>query len=223
MNRWRPHRQRRRRHGRGFSLIEAIVALAVTALTLSLLTGATWGLRLAFVAQDELRDGPVETLILRRALQRWTTAISTDTVAGEALILGRSDQLRMVIVPSVQSGRRAYLAALTISESRGRVRLDAARQMGEISPAAVIDSPDSTRLMESAVPLSLSYLVREEFRPQNIWVDDLLPEHGLPIAIAVERNGVRIVTAPLHLDRSAGCVMALGARGLLLEACGVRP
>ncbi|MEM9268599.1 MAG: prepilin-type N-terminal cleavage/methylation domain-containing protein, partial [Pseudomonadota bacterium] len=109
----RPLRQRRRRHGRGFSLIEAIVALAVTALTLSLLTGATWGLRLAFVAQDELRDGPVETLILRRALQRWTTAISTDTVAGEALILGRSDQLRMVIVPSVQSGRRAYLAALT--------------------------------------------------------------------------------------------------------------
>ncbi|MEJ8561271.1 hypothetical protein QTO30_08575 [Yoonia sp. GPGPB17] len=67
---------RRRGTSTGFVLAEALVALTVAAMTIALLTSATWGLNAAAERRAAAtQTSAVDWLAARRALGNWAAAV----------------------------------------------------------------------------------------------------------------------------------------------------
>lgn len=209
-------RPSRRRGARGFALAEALVALAVAAMTLSLLTAATWGLRQASERRAALEiSGAADWLTARRALGAWAAGLNAETAQGaEGRILGTATQLRLVV-----DDAPPHTAELRVEDrGEGRFALIALRHMGQRDARLAVGDALQTVLVETDEPIRLQYLTRGEGGL------DWRYETGvdLPNAVAVEVGDARRLTAAIHPTRGAACLAAFGLQGLEEPRCALR-
>lgn len=205
----RKWRTRRHVHGRGFALAEALVALSVAAMTMVLLTGATWGLSHATRTPPPKAQAPAfDTLIARRLVHAWIGAINVrDGQRLDAALWGQANEIR-VHVSSEDLGR--FVGTLRIErDADGRSRLWAFRDEGMGDVRRVAGNGRRSLVLESTAPLRFSYMLartRSGDTWSYLWEDDM----PLPLAIALEIGSERIVIAPLPASRSPDCVVKLG-------------
>ncbi|KIT15862.1 hypothetical protein [Jannaschia aquimarina] len=209
---------RRRGPARGFALAEALVALAVAAMTLALLTGATWGLRQAAERRDLAQQtGPADWLATRRAVSAWAAGLSTSGAQGaQGRLIGTATTARMV----VEGGSR-YVAELRV-ERRGAdaFALVAARYPGRRDVRVVPEAGQVSELVRSSRPIRLLYLHDRPGNPDPVWVYETGDD--LPAAIAVEVGDTRRLTAAIHPTVSGECLAAGGLAALEDTTCGLR-
>lgn len=215
---------RRPRGTRGFVMAEALVALAIAALTLAMLTSATWGLRLATEARvAQAQTGPADWLAARRALQGWAaglTALGAD--AAEARFSGTATTARMIVDPAVSGLTVPYAAELRVEKSgETTFVLIAARHLDVRDARVTSDTPQETELVRSDEPIRLLYLLPREGVEGMVWRYET-GSTGLPAAIAVEVGEKRMLTARVFANRSAACLAGLGATGLEDDICELR-
>lgn len=215
---------RRRARARGVVMVEALVSLAVAALTLALLTGATWGLRQTQTQADPLQQEAADWLTARRVLQAWAASATTDGERQTAVrFSGGPAQLRLIIDDGTSLDSRPMLYSLDIIRDDALHILRVARFTDvrdvRLAPA---DARYST-LIVSDQPLTLAYQIAEPSGlPGSVWTDEPTPDQGLPSAIAVARGGERMIVAPVLSMRSAACVSRLGLAGLEEVDCLLR-
>ncbi len=216
MRRW----QRRARKSAGFSLVEVLVALAVTALTLSLLIAATWGLRLAMPARETLRNQPTDYLTTRRALQAWTSTIST---AGDATLSAEFQRLKMIVGPLAdETTVRPYLAAFEIRQDGDAYVLTALRNRNQRGILQQLEGGERSELLRTTEPLNFTYLVDAAGFALPEWVSELPQGSPLPRAIGLEVGGDRLMVGPLVTTTSASCVARNGLASLENRSCRLR-
>lgn len=216
--------RRRGQRSKGFVLAEALVALAIAALTLALLTSATWGLRIAADARAAAaQTGAADWLAARRALQGWAsglTALGAETA--EARLVGTDSTARMVVEPAVSGLALPYVAELRVeTRGEGSFVLIAARHLDQRDARVSTDTPQETELVRSDSPIRLLYLLPREGVEGMVWRYETTGS-GLPAAIAVEVGDRRVLTARVFANRSAACVTALGVAGLEDIECQLR-
>lgn len=220
---------RRRPRARGFVLAEALVALAIAALTLALLTSATWGLRLAAETRaTSAQTGADDWLAARRALQGWASGLTAGGAdLTEAHFVGTATTARMVVEPAVSGLALPYVAELRIeatadAEGAAGFVLIVARHLDARDARVSTDAPQETRLVRSDRPMRLLYLLpREEGTLGLVWRYET-DATGLPAAIAVEVGDRRVLTARVFANRSAACLTTLGLTGLEESQCELR-
>lgn len=211
--------RRRRAGARGFALAEALVALAVAAMTLSLLTGATWGLKQAADRRAAAaQTGPADWMAARRALSAWAAGL---TAPGEAAapgrIVGSATGLRLV----VDGGGRPYVAALRV-ERRGDAihALVAERHDGLRDARLPSDAPRRTELVVTDRPMRLLYLIPRAGTRGLTWAYET--GDALPAAIALEVDDMRRLTAAIHPTVGAACLGRGGLAALEDGRCDLR-
>lgn len=221
--RWR-WKTRRRHADRGIALAEALVSLTVAAMTLVLLTGATWGLQQAAARPDTLQQDATDWLTARRVLQSWTASATTAGIDGiEGRFSGSPTRMQLILDDGSGSNGRPMMVRLDITESDGRFALVAARQIGVRDLRLASDVQRESTVIVSEAPLRLIYQVeRGGGQPGRIWTYEPRHDQGLPAAVAIEQGGDRIVTAQLPANRSAICVSQLGEGGLGDRDCLLR-
>ena len=135
---------RKHRRVAGIALAEALVSLTIAAMTLALLTSATWGLRQTAAPSDSLQNEATDWLTARRALQSWTAAATlTGLDAGEGRFSGTPVQSRdsapmMVGLDVVEQDGQFALTASRYFNIRD-IRL--ASQVTRQSTVVVTDTP----------------------------------------------------------------------------------
>lgn len=208
----------------GFVLAEALVSLTIAALTLALLTGATWGLRQTQVQSGPLQQEATDWLTARRILQAWAASATTDGLRQSATrFSGTPAQMRLIVDDGTSLEGRSMLFMLDIVRDGDLHVLTAARSVDirdvRLTPSEMQDS----RLIVSDQTLSLVYQVRDaNGLPDMVWTYAPTPEQGLPAAIAVERGADRMIIARVPATRSAACVTRLGLAGLEERDCLLR-
>jgi hypothetical protein len=209
-------------------MAEALVALAIAALTLALLTSASWGLRIASDARMAATDtGAADWLAARRALQGWASGLTAlGAEASEARIVGTGSTARIVVEPAVSGLALPYVAELRV-ETRVNALGDtefllvAARHLDARDARVSADAPQESELVRSARPIRLLYLLPREGVEGMVWRYET-GSTALPAAIAVEVGDQRILTARVFANRSAACLAAFGLSGLEEEQCELR-
>lgn len=217
---------RRRTRSSGFVLAEALVALAVAAMTLALLTGASWGLRQTTARQDAIAEtGAADWLTARRALAGWAAGVTAVGKTGtDARFIGTATTARMIVDNGPGDGL-PFVAELRIAPvAEAGFALIAARHLGQNDARTTSDQPQQTVVLRSAEPIRLLYLLPREgtgtgfgWRYETGSGDD-----GLPAAIAIERGDQRMLTTRIFPTVSAGCLAALGPAGLEDDQCTLR-
>lgn len=222
MKGWR--RPRRNPVQRGFALAEALVALSVAAVTLALLTSATWGLRQTTLRNEVVQQDATDWLTARRVLQAWAASATT---AGynrvEGRFAGTPVRMNLIVDDGTSREARPMMVSLEITEENGLHRLSAARyyDVRDIRLAAEI-ARQSTVII-SDTPLRLVYLVlRGDGLPGQVWTYEPRPEQGLPTAVAIEQGADRMIVAQMPATRSALCISRLGETGLGDRDCRLR-
>lgn len=216
--------KRRHPRARGFVMAEALVALAIAALTLALLTSASWGLRIASDARAAAAEtGAADWLAARRALQGWASGLTAlGAEAAEARFVGTDSTARMVVEPAVSGLALPYAAELRVeARGEGSFVLIAARHLDVRDARVSTDTPQETELVRSDRPIRLLYLLPREGVEGLVWRYET-GSTGLPAAIAVEVGDRRVLTARVFANRSAACVAAFGVSGLEEEQCELR-
>lgn len=218
----RPLRARRR--ARGIALAEALVALAIAAMTLLLLTSAGWGLKHVSDsrAAAEATDA-ADWLAARRVLQGWASGLTAArSERAGTRIIGTSTTARMVL-SSVAAGLPVEaVAELRIVQEAERYVLVAARYPNDRDVRTATGGARETRLLTSDGPMRFSYLFRGgSGQGRSAWRYETHPQ-DLPRAIAIEVENTRQVVAPIFPDRSAACVAAVGVGGLEEQRCALR-
>jgi hypothetical protein len=213
----------RRRHTKGFVMAEALVALAVAAMTLALLTSASWGLRIAADARAEAADtGAVDWLAARRALQGWAAGLTAPGArAAETRLVGTDSTARMVVEPAVSGLAQPYVAELRVEVHGDSFVLIAARHLDARDARVSTDAPQETEVVRSDRPIRLLYLLPREGVQGLVWRYETSGA-ALPAAIAVEVADRRVLTARVFANRSAACLAAFGVSGLEEQACELR-
>jgi hypothetical protein len=213
---------------RGFVLAEALVALAIAALTLALLTSATWGLRLAAESRAaSAQTGADDWLSARRALQGWASGLTAGGAdLTEAHFVGTATTARMVVEPAVSGLALPYVAELRVeaaadAEGAPSFALIVARHLDARDARVSTDAPQETRLIRSDRPIRLLYLLPREGVEGLVWRYET-DATGLPAAIAVEIGDRRMLTARVFANRSAACLTTLGLTGLEEGQCELR-
>ncbi len=215
--------QRRRRSARGFTIAEALVSLAIAALTLVLLTSATWGLKQ--LNETRAAEGPVaaDWLTARRALQAWAAAVSTD---GDDMVEGRfqgdAASVRLYVPPTSSGPSRPYVSELRVTNVDGLYTLSAHRDRTVTDTRQRGNAVQSTEILSTREPIRLMYLLRSRTGPGRSWFFATTPEDGLPYAIALEVNGDQLITAPIMTTVSATCAARNGLNALGDQICKVR-
>lgn len=196
---------RRRRHQRGFALTEALVSLAVAALTLSLLTAATWGLRQA--TRDPPAEGAdiVDTLRARRILQAWMSGAAGGPSGQPLAFAGQADRVRVVFAEA--DGPRR-LGELRVTGD-GQTQTLVARRVRGIGDVRydMEDGPESV-LLRAEETIRFAFLV--DRGGERAWVYDVDAESGLPLAVAIEVGRERIATSALPATLDPACISRLG-------------
>ena len=199
--------RRRGRQGRGFSLVEATVALTIGAMALALMAGAGWGLR-QLAPRDVPRAEARDWLVARRVLQDAGLAIADRTGYD-----GAGDRLR-VRVPAPGGGAPEVLE-VTLQEGEGAWRLDVAR-------GAEGAAPRRATVLEGRGDARLSYLIQGPLGQQPIWRDAAPVGTPPPLAIAFEAANTGRIVAPVPVSVDAGCVARAGRGGLEGRECDLR-
>ena len=216
--------RRRRPATRGFVLAEALVSLTVAALTLALLTSATWGLRQTAMQPDPLQQEAADWLTARRALQAWAGSATTDGPEGPSeRFTGSPVQMRLIVDDGTSRSTRPVMISLDIAQTDGRYQLTAARQFDVRDVRLGMDRARASTLIVSDQPLRLVYLVAaRRAGGERVWTYDPRPAQGLPAAIAVERAAERMIVAQMPATLSAVCVSRGGVGALRSSECELR-
>lgn len=206
------------------ALIEALVALAIAAMTLLLLTSATWGLRHAEDRRVAAQaTDATDWLAARRIVQRWGQGLtSARSERANLRLIGSATTVRLVLSAHTAEARSEAVGELRIVQDSGRYDLLAARHLSDRDARTATGETPLTPLLSSDAVLRFSYLYARNGRagPQT-WRYETDPE-DLPLAIAVEEDGTRRIIAPVLSERSAACVAAVGAAGLEEPRCVLR-
>ncbi len=217
---------RRRRHSSqtGFALAEALVALSVAAVTLALLTSATWGLRQTTLRVEVLQEDATDWLTARRVLQAWAASATT---AGYNRVEGRFAAspfaMRLIVDDGTSREARPMMVSLEVMQEEGLYRLSAARQYGVRDVRLAAEITQQSTVIVSDAPLRLVYLVaRSDDLPGQVWTYEPRPAQGLPVAVAVEQGDERMIVARVPVTRSAACISRLGESGLGDRDCRLR-
>lgn len=217
-------RARRRHSSKGFALAEALVSLAVAAMTIALLTASSWGLRQAMEIREASRQTrSVDWLTVRRALHSWSSGLTTvDRNSTASRFIGSATTARMVVEPVISGQNRPYVAELNVVNKDGAYQLIARRHMGLKDARIAAPKPQATLVLKSNDPLRLIYLMPRPGQATLVWRYEVGDNDGLPRAIGLEVGTERKLTAPVFVNRSAACLAALGPGGVEEEQCSVR-
>jgi len=215
----------RRRSGRtrGFAMIDALVALAIAALTLVLLTSASWGLKLASDRRAALETtASADWLLARRTLLGWAGDLSNDgPLANGAAMIGTATTLRMIVRD--RAAATPYVGEFRVEGTRETgYTLSAARHDGLRDARVAADAPRRSTLLTSAVPIRFVYLFPERNGAGSVWRYETGDGDVLPRAIAIEAGDQRQVTVPIFPTISQTCLSALGPGALEGNQCAVR-
>ena len=207
---------------KGFSLAEALVALAVASVTILLLSSASFGLRQAAdrAAQDGVRS--TDWLTARRALGAWTMALTAPPGSADAHFQGSATRARMVIPPFGEGSGGSHLAELEVVISDEGQSLIARRHPGSRDVRMVSEAPRVSHILTAPGAIRLVYLMDRRDAPGQVWRYDGTPGDDLPHAIGIELGTDRIVTAKVPVTRSAACVAREGIAGLEGRSCRIR-
>ncbi|MFQ6546522.1 type II secretion system protein J [Aestuariibius sp. 2305UL40-4] len=213
---------RRRRTARGFSLIEALVALSISAVTLSLMTGATWGLR---QMTDRARPAEISTaddwIAARRVFRDWASAAGGTSLRSAGYFGGDARELRVLVPP--RHDAPGFLGILTIrADGGGGWTLEARRARGASDIRFPAEEARSTRLLSGQGEARLSYLIPADFGGDARWRSEAQTGTGLPLAIALDVGGDRLLTARIPAERAPACIARLGRAGLEERECRLR-
>ena len=219
---------RRRRHTGGFVMAEALVALAIAAMTLVLLTSATWGLSMAMERRSTVEQNtPADWLAARRALMNWASGVTViDRQDITSRFQGTANSARMYVEPS-GAGRVVPF----FGEVQVKTHADDDFSLVMIRHSNVSDSGGAgdqilqTEVLRTNVPIRLQY--RLHIRGGDVagnWQYQTESEdyNGLPSAIAIEVGGDRMLTIPIFATISMPCLAELGRGGLESPQCEVR-
>ncbi|MEO0819781.1 MAG: prepilin-type N-terminal cleavage/methylation domain-containing protein [Pseudomonadota bacterium] len=214
---------RRRRAGeRGFSMVEAIVALTIAAMTLALLSGAAFSLRM-IAARSAAPEEAVELLSTRRVLRRWASATVLRGAGSTASFAGSATEIRLLFGPDLWTDAPAQLAMLRIERVGEEYRLAAYRRSGAASVWQDVEAAprEASELLRSAVPLRFSYEVANPEGPGTVWIT--AREAGPPPrAFALDIAGGRRVVAPIAQEMDPGCLAAFGVGEFQRDRCSVQ-
>lgn len=215
---------RRRSPQSGFALAEALVSLTIAAMTLALLTSATWGLRHTTQQPGVLQQEATDWLTARRVLQSWAASASlAERFAVEGRFSGSPTQMRMILDDGTSRDSRPMMVSLRITEEEGLFRLTASRQFDVRDVRLSNENAQESTMIVSDEPLRLVYRVGATFPArQGTWSYEPRAEQGLPFAIAVEQGAERMIVAPMPATISAICVARLGLAGLEDPDCKLR-
>ncbi|MEM6407168.1 MAG: hypothetical protein AAF700_01990 [Pseudomonadota bacterium] len=215
--------RRRGAGARGFAMIDALVALAVAALTLSLLTSASWGLKIASDRRASLQHtAAADWLLTRRTLLAWAGDVSNSgpDSAGASLI-GTASTLRMRV--RAQDGLGGFVGEFNVEGSADAgYTLSAARHDGLRDARLSADSPRRSVLLQTAEPIRMLYLFAQSDGTGTVWRYETGDGAALPIAVAIEVGDTRRVTVPVFATLSQTCLSSLGQGGLEDRLCAVR-
>ncbi|MEM7472985.1 MAG: hypothetical protein AAF340_16680 [Pseudomonadota bacterium] len=215
--------RRRTRPNRGFAMIDALVALAVAALTLSLLTSASWGLKIASDRRAALEGTAAsDWLLARRTLQNWAGDVSNaGPRAAGANMIGTAATLRMRV--RAQDGVGSFVGEFRVEgTSDTGYSLIAARHDGLTDARLSSDAPRRSPLLRSDTPIRLLYLFVQSDGTGTVWRYETGDGAALPLAVAIEVGDERRVTAPVFTTVSQTCLSTLGQGGLEDAQCDVR-
>ena len=216
--------KRRRTGAKGFVMAEALVSLAVAALTLALLTSATWGLQQTAMQPDRLQQAASDWLTTRRVLQAWGGSATTDGAEGlTQRFAGTPVQMRLVIDDGTSRTNRPVMMRLDITQADGLYTLAAARYFDVRDVRLGTDQARASTLIVSDQPLRILYqVVTRGNAGQRIWTDEPQADQGLPTAIAIERGAERMIVARIPATLSAVCMSRNGVAGLRNDTCDLR-
>jgi hypothetical protein len=215
---------KRRLRTRGFVLAEALVSLTVAALTLALLTSATWGLRQTAMQPSALQQEATDWLTARRVLQAWAGSATVDGISGlESRFAGSPTQMRLVLDDGTSRDNRPIMISIDISQEDGLHRLTAARHFGVRDVRLGNEQARASTIIVSDEPLRLIYFVAARGNQiGRAWTYEPRIEQGLPAAIAIEQGSERMIVAQMPVTRSAQCVSRFGINGLGEQDCELR-
>ena len=203
-------------------MVDALVALAIAALTLTLLMTASWGLKLASDRRAALQTtASADWLLARRTLRDWAADVSNDGPrANGAAMLGTATTLRMIVRDPAAS--TPYVGEFRVEGTRDvGYTLTAARHDGLRDARIASDNPRRSTLLTSNEPIRFVYLFPER-GSTGVWRYETRDGDVLPTAIAVEQGDRRQVTVPVFATISQTCFAALGPGALESDQCAVR-
>ncbi|PJI84926.1 hypothetical protein BC777_2919 [Yoonia maricola] len=218
---------RRRHTSNGFVLAEALVALAVAAMTVALLTSATWGLNAATERRAAAaQTSAVDWLAARRAMTGWAAGVTAQGIADSRnSLIGTASTARMVVAQTNNTPAAGpYVGELRI-EARGTNRfvLIAAQHPGLRDARVTSSNARQTDVVTTSTPMRLLYLIPSGPAGQGVWrYETGSGAEGLPLAIGLEVGTRRMITAPIHPTRSASCLARLGLAGVDDDDCALR-
>jgi len=218
---------RRRRTASGFVLAEALVALAIAAMTVALLTSATWGLQLTAERRAaSSQTAAVDWLAARRALIDWASGASAENIDDtDRSLIGTATTARIFVEPSGTGQVSPFVGELRVEAlGEDRFALIAARYVGQRDARLTSDSAQQTEILRTAQPIRLLYLIPNQTGGGNAsWrYETSSGDEGLPEAIAIEVGVDRMVTARVFATISASCLARIGRSGLQDDVCDLR-
>ncbi|MEM6356803.1 MAG: prepilin-type N-terminal cleavage/methylation domain-containing protein [Pseudomonadota bacterium] len=213
---------RRRRHERGFSMVEAVVALMISALTLALLSGAAFSLR-AIGMRSASEGAAVEMLAARRVLRRFASETVLRGAGNTAGFSGRPQEVRLLLAPDLSTGAPARLAVLRVEQVDGRFLLAAYRKApaGSVLTDLDVTRADRSEVLQSDTPIGFAYLVDNPEGPGTRWVAEHEPGPP-PHALAVDLAGGQRLTATFAQEMDPGCLAARGVGQMERNRCLAR-
>ena len=215
--------KRRARRTRGFAMIDALVALAVAALTLTLLTSASWGLKIASDRRAAMETtAAADWLLVRRTLSNWVGDVTNSGPrASGANMIGTATTLRMIVRDAASS--EGYVGEFRVEGTSDiGYTLYAARHDGLRDARLAADKPRRSELLTSDEPIRFVYLFPQSDGTGSVWRYETGDGDILPTAIAVEAGSARQMTVPVYATVSQTCLSALGPGGLEDGQCAVR-
>ncbi|MEM9425107.1 MAG: hypothetical protein AAGA06_00240 [Pseudomonadota bacterium] len=204
-------------------MVDALVALAIAALTLTLLTSASWGLKLASDRRAAMDiTAPTDWLLARRTLMGWASDVSNNGPrATGAAMIGTATTLRMIVRD--RGASQPYVGEFRVQgTSDTGYTLTAARHDGLRDARVAADNPRRATLLTSDHPIRFVYLFPQSDGTGSVWRYETGDGQVLPAAIAIEAGDRRQVTVPVFTTISQTCLAALGPGALERDQCAVR-
>ena len=131
--------------------------------------------------------------------------------------------MRLILDDGTSGDSRPMMVGLSIVEEDGLYRLVASRQFDVRDTRLANEDAQTSTMIVSDTPLSLVYRAgATTVAQQGVWTYEPRPDEGLPFAIAVEQDAVRMIVAQMPATLSALCVARVGEAGLGDADCEVR-
>jgi type II secretory pathway component PulJ len=204
----------------GVTLVEVIVALAITMLTLAIAAG---GLRLLsgsgergaqVIARHDIVARGVD--VLRRDIERLERVVGKRGDSTEFVFRGDAANLRFVAIePPFPSEPGPYVIVYTIAQRRDRAVLTRERapfqRNGDIDR---LQTADSVAVLEGPYRLRFLYLDRKDGRER--WLPQWADSSRLPLLIALEVSDLAGSSGPVpivfrpRIDAERSCVKDQG-------------